>query len=112
MKIITMFHQTIVVSQKPTSKNLADSIKNKGQVSTQPVIKPSIDSATSKIVQQPIVQQPTSSRLRFTPDAPHYVMMILTKVDPIFSGEAKNAFFRYNRETYYNKTMTADLVDH
>lgn len=34
---------------------------------------------------------------------------MLNKVDPVFMNEAKNAFFRYNRETYYNKTYTADL---
>ena len=34
---------------------------------------------------------------------------MLDKVDPVFSNEAKNAFFRYNRETYYNKTYTVEL---
>jgi hypothetical protein len=38
-------------------------------------------------------------------------MMILNKVDPVFSNEAKNAFSRYNRETYYNKTYSIDLFE-
>jgi outer membrane protein assembly factor BamD (BamD/ComL family)/predicted negative regulator of RcsB-dependent stress response len=102
----------ITVPQKPISKNLTDSIKNYDkQVVTQPVIKPPFDSTTSKIIQQPVVQQPVATSYTFTPDAPHYVALILTKVDPIFAGEAKNAFFRYNRETYYNKTMATDLID-
>lgn len=42
--------------------------------------------------------------------APHYVMIVLTKVDPIFVNEARNAFFRYNKDQYYNKQMKADLV--
>ncbi|HKB44373.1 MAG TPA: hypothetical protein VKC90_08280 [Chitinophagaceae bacterium] len=32
-------------------------------------------------------------------------------MDPVFSNEAKNAFFRYNRETFYNKTMAVDLIE-
>ncbi|HYM94836.1 MAG TPA: hypothetical protein VET23_11900, partial [Chitinophagaceae bacterium] len=77
------------------------SINNKVTVN-----KPGIDTAANKSVQQNLV-----SPYSFAPDAQHYVMIILTKVDPIFSGEAKNAFFRYNRQTYYNKTMTADIFD-
>ena len=39
----------------------------------------------------------------------YYVVLLLNKVDQVFSNEAKNAFFRYNRETYYNKTYTVDM---
>jgi outer membrane protein assembly factor BamD (BamD/ComL family) len=84
-----------------------DSIVNKPK--QPPVVnnnKPVIDTTTNKSLQQTI-----NSPYTFNADAQHYVMIILTKVDPIFSGEAKNAFFRYDRETYYNKIMTADLVD-
>jgi hypothetical protein len=35
----------------------------------------------------------------------------MNKVDPVFSNEAKNAFFRYNRETFFNKIMAIDLAD-
>ena len=45
----------------------------------------------------------------YTPDKPHYVMLILNKIDPVFSNEAKNAFIRYNKDTYYNKTYSIDL---
>ena len=41
----------------------------------------------------------------------HYVVLVLNKVDPVFCNEAKNAFFRYNRETYYNKQFTTDLTE-
>lgn len=44
-----------------------------------------------------------------TPDAPHYVVLLLNKVDPVFCNEARNSFSRYNKETYYNKTYSADL---
>lgn len=40
-----------------------------------------------------------------TPDQPHYAVLVMDKVDPVYVGEAKNAFSRYNKETYYNKQL-------
>jgi tetratricopeptide (TPR) repeat protein len=42
---------------------------------------------------------------------PHYVVLVLNKIDPIFVGEARNAFYRFNRNEYYNKTMEAELLE-
>jgi len=50
-----------------------------------------------------------NSPYTYSPDQPHYVVLILNKVDPVFSNEAKNAFARYNKDTYYNKTFSIDL---
>jgi hypothetical protein len=47
----------------------------------------------------------------FSATVPHYAVLVLNKVDPVFVNEAKNAFARYNRDTYYNKQMSADLAD-
>jgi hypothetical protein len=47
----------------------------------------------------------------FSATDPYYVVLILTKVDPVFMNEAKNAFMRYNKETFYNKTFSADLLE-
>ncbi|HTF31114.1 MAG TPA: tetratricopeptide repeat protein, partial [Flavitalea sp.] len=47
-------------------------------------------------------------------DAPHMVMMILDKVDPVYVGEAKNAFNRYNKQNYFNtpiETVNQPLSD-
>jgi outer membrane protein assembly factor BamD (BamD/ComL family) len=55
--------------------------------------------------------QPPPVNYSSTPDAPHYVVVVLNKVDPVFVNEARNAFAGYNRDTYYNKQMTAELVD-
>lgn len=89
-------------------------------VPVNPVLKP--DMVT---VKQPVVTAPPPKTVKDTvktaPVTPvvtpyafnatdkYYVVLVLNKVDPVFSNEAKNAFFRYNRETYYNKTYTADL---
>ena len=47
------------------------------------------------------------------PDKPHYVAMILDKVDGVYVNEAKNAFSRYNRENYFNKAIAInkDMLD-
>jgi len=55
--------------------------------------------------------QPPPADYSSTPDAPHYVVIVLNKVDPVFVNEARNAFAGYNRDTYYNKQMNAELVD-
>ncbi len=39
-------------------------------------------------------------------EKPHYVMMILDKVDGVYVNEAKNAFQRYNRERFYSQPIT------
>lgn len=48
---------------------------------------------------------------KFNANEPYYVVLVLNKVDPVFGNEAKNALARYNKETYFNKAMTADLVE-
>ncbi len=39
------------------------------------------------------------------PLSQQYVMMVLTKVDPVYSTEAKNALTRYNKENFYNQKI-------
>jgi hypothetical protein len=41
----------------------------------------------------------------YTPDQPHSVVIVMNKVDPVYVSEARNAFLRYNKESYYNKPM-------
>lgn len=69
--------------------------------------KPVFDTASK----QPIKQGPAGLAYRYEAESAHYVVIVLTKVDPIFINEAKNAFARYNRDTYYNKQMQAELVE-
>ena len=47
----------------------------------------------------------------FNAQAPHYVMIILNKVDVVFGNETKNAFARYNSEKYYNKTFDLNTIN-
>jgi hypothetical protein len=36
---------------------------------------------------------------------------VLNKVDLVYANESKNAFTRFNKDTYYNKVMTATLTE-
>jgi len=38
------------------------------------------------------------------------VMVVLEKVDPVYVTETRNAFNRYNREKYYNKTIEINNI--
>ncbi len=83
---------------------LKDSTKTK----TQPIagnINPAKDTATGKPVTK------INSPYTFSASVPHYVVLVLNKVDPVFVNEAKNAFARYHRDIFYNKIMSADLAD-
>ncbi len=99
---------TVIASQTnaPAIAKTTDTLNKSANpvVAQQPAIKPKIDTvAVTKPVQ--------SSAFAFDPEAPHYVVLLMTKVDPVFVNEARNAFFRYNREKYYNKNMSAELVN-
>ncbi len=78
-----------------------DSVKTQPPVVTIP--KPVIDTVATK----PIIKAP----YKFNANEPYYVVLVLNKVDPVFCNEAKNAFARFNRETFYNKQMSADLFE-
>lgn len=100
----------IITTNKPIS-TLPPVTKDSliGKLSAPPVVtsKPTLDTVT----RQPVKQVPSGVAYRFETEAPHYVVIVLTKVDPIFVNEAKNAFARYNRDTYYNKQMQAELIE-
>jgi predicted alpha-1,6-mannanase (GH76 family) len=38
------------------------------------------------------------------------VVVVLNDVDPVYVNESRNAFTRYNKETYYNQPMNVLIV--
>ena len=74
-----------IVTQKPTATIPAKVDANK------PVIR------TDSLSKAPSM---TNGVFTMEPDKQHYVLMILDKVDPVYQGEARNAFIRYNRQNY------------
>jgi hypothetical protein len=61
-----------------------------------------VDAPMQKL--EPIKQAP-SNQYAFNANDPHFVAIVLDKVDGIFAGEAKNAFNRFNREQYSNQNL-------
>jgi outer membrane protein assembly factor BamD (BamD/ComL family) len=51
-----------------------------------------------------------NSAFSLNPDAPHSVVIVMTKVDPVYVNEARNAFNGYNQENFYSQQLTADNV--
>jgi outer membrane protein assembly factor BamD (BamD/ComL family) len=49
-----------------------------------------------------------NSAFSLNPSAPHSVVLVMTKVDPVYVSEARNAFSGYNQENFYNLQLTAD----
>jgi TolA-binding protein len=95
---------TTPVVVAPVQKTVTDTAKTKPPVVVNNNMpKPPADS----IIAKPVVT--STSVYVYVPAEAHYVVLVLNKVDPVFVTEAKNAFARYNRETYYNKTIVAEL---
>jgi len=89
----------------------------KDTIAKKPITK-SVDTVAKKPVRKPaadtVAKKPTIPKSNYiythTPDAPHYVAIIMDKVDPVFVNEAKNAFFRYNRERYSRLPLELEIL--
>jgi hypothetical protein len=84
-----------------------DSVVTKPLVTAPVVVSPP---KKDTIISKPVQAAPAGT-YAFNAETPHYVVLALNKVDPIFVNEARNAFARYNRDLYYNKQMQAELVE-
>ena len=75
---------------------------------TAPVIVKSI--MTDTIKTNPVF---INKSFTLSPDKPHFVAMILDKVDNVYVNEAKNAFVRFNKESMstINVSITRDTID-
>lgn len=83
------------------------SIKKTTTVTTPPVQKLPVIRDT--LINKPLAKP--ASIFTFKPEKPHFVAIILNKVDVVFGNEAKNAFFRYNRTAYYNQTFNMNVIE-
>jgi tetratricopeptide (TPR) repeat protein len=68
----------------------------------KPVTKPAVDSVVKA---RPIIIAPGKPVFTYDPNAAHYVVLVMNKVDPVYITEARNAFNRYNKEKFYNKPL-------
>lgn len=97
----------VAASQPPARRDSAIARpKNDVAVNTKPSI------PLDTVAKKPVVKTPPpSSSYQFDPASKHYSMIVLEKVDPLFVNEVKNAFNRYNRETFYNQTFNITVAD-
>ena len=60
-----------------------------------------------------VVAPLTNGSFTMSVSSPHYVLMILDKVDGVYVNEAKNAIARYNNEKYYGQPIVVnkDVLD-
>ena len=81
-------------------------------VTPPPIVINNKPAVIDSVAKKPIIITPTAPVLSysFTPQTAHYAVVILNKIDPVFCNEAKNAFAIYNKETFYNKQMSAELL--
>jgi outer membrane protein assembly factor BamD (BamD/ComL family) len=49
-----------------------------------------------------------NSAFSMNPGAPHSVVIVMTKVDPVYVSEARNAFNGYDQENFYAQQLTAE----
>lgn len=136
---ITQQHSGTPLSSK--ASNLINVLGRRQQIEEEltnlqverPVEKPAVKTDTATVVQAPrpnITQPPVvnnqdvqktktdtaSAKPVFGPFSfnavdRYFVAMFLNKTDPVWANEAKNAFFRYNREKYYNKVFEISLAE-
>lgn len=78
-------------------------------VVTAPVTRPATDTTRKVIAAPPAI----AGSFALNPTAPHYVIMVMDKVDGVYVNEARNAFNRYNREKYYGQPIeiVRDAID-
>jgi hypothetical protein len=94
-----------------TTKRAIDTIAKKpinkvvDTIAKRPAPKPRVDTTAKKPV------PPKSNSLyNYTPETPHYAVVIMDKVDPVFVNEAKNAFHRYNVDKYFKQPLETQIL--
>jgi hypothetical protein len=70
---------------------------------------------------QIVIKKPDTAQLKkqalfvspftWSPGQPQAVVLVLTKVDPVYVTESKNAFDRYNRENFYGRNYESSKQD-
>ena len=98
----------LIVSPPPP--RAIDTLAKQPAVKTPPVANNPKPTVPDTIATKPAQPQTAAPAFAFNANNPHYVVLILSKVDPVYMNEAKNAFFRYNRSTFYNKQFNIDLI--
>lgn len=100
--------QVVIAEAKPLKAPENVTIKTVTPEKVQPVI-----SNIKKDTSYKIPPVAVSAGFKLEPEKPHFVVMILDKVDGVYINEAKNAFNRFNRESYLTQkiVINRDAID-
>ncbi|MDQ2751506.1 MAG: tetratricopeptide repeat protein [Bacteroidota bacterium] len=89
---IINLNSTEVTANKPVRVHTDSIVSQPPPVAKAPVIKTDTTSA-----------KPTVAKaFKYNPADPQFIALLLDKVAPVFASEAKNAFNRYDKQTFYN----------
>ena len=96
----TTTNNEIASSTERTVRTITDTTTTTGTKSSTNVAEIKKDSAVVKVA--PVTKLNNYS---YSADSAQYVGVLLDKVDPVYQGEAKNAFNRFNKEKFYTQTI-------
>lgn len=96
----------VAINNLPPQPKAVD-IKSKPVVDSSQLVKPKLKADTAQASRK---ITGFVSAFTYTPEKPHGVAILMNKVDPVYVTETRNAFNRYNRESYYNKTFEINNV--
>lgn len=71
--------------------------------------KPAIN-APAIVIKKDTARAEPASVFTYHVEAPHAIALLLTKVDPVYVTESRNAFNRYNQEKYYNRKIDINNI--
>ncbi|WP_170971094.1 type IX secretion system periplasmic lipoprotein PorW/SprE [Ilyomonas limi] len=99
---------TVLVNTTPVEAPIKQSVEYKkpDSVISKPANKPVAVNLDTVAVKAPEVAKTFS----FNAADSQYVALVLDKVAPVYATEARNAFNRYNKQTFYNQTINTSSV--
>jgi len=95
-----------IVEDKPAPRP-RETVAPREKPVTQPVVaapQPVIQKKDTAALKAPKVEE-TKKGYQFKPTLPHYVILVLDKVDPVYVNEARMALGRYNKEKFYQQPL-------
>ncbi len=66
--------------------------------------------APELVIKEDTTHSASETVFTFNAEALHAVAVVLTKVDPVYVTESKNAFNRYNQEKFYNRKIDINNI--
>ncbi|MGV3528536.1 MAG: hypothetical protein ACO1OO_06560 [Flavisolibacter sp.] len=93
------------------AKPIADTTQNVVKAEPPAPPKDTVVTRPAPVTTQPAAPQADPDKFYFDPNAQHYAVIVLDKVDPIFVNEARNAFDRFTKESFNGQPLKAEIND-